>query len=213
MLIKQYDYYPVYYYTLEDILSFGDSEYSRTYTELVNLWKSIVNDEEGDYYQVTEGIFDDGTNNIVNNFVTSYLLPKASEIYVDLLDDGEEMTDYDRNYFLRRLGLFMNETANRYSYLIQAFQNSQSKLLDAVKTVTDSTTKGIDVPQDINIPDTSSTAAANHINSLADAHTETSSDLGTLMSRLKEVKDNLENIYNLWLRDFQREFVIITGGD
>ena len=209
MLIKQYDFHPVYYYTLEDILAYGfDNNAKHKISKLFEYWRSIANDETGDYFLVTDGL-DDTTKNIVNNFVTSYLIPKCAGYYVDLLDEGEEMTDYDHDLFLRRFGLFINETAEKYAYLIEMFDSQKDNLLKAVKTVTESESKGIDTPQDINIPSTASETAKNHISSLAGAKTETSSDYGTLMSRLVEIRKNLENIYALWANDFKRQFLII----
>lgn len=210
MLIRHYDFYQIYYYTLEDMIAYGYSNHNKnTISNLYGYWTSIANDHDGDYFIVTAGL-EDSTKTIVNNFMKEYLIPKCSGYYVDLLDDGDEMSDYDHSLFWRRFGLFINETAPRYSYLIEMFESQKSNLLNAVKTVTESESKGIDTPQDINIPSASSVEASNHISSLAGAKTETSSDYGTLMSRIVEIRQNLENIYSLWLNDFRRQFLIIV---
>lgn len=38
--------------------------------------------------------------------------------------------------------------------------------------------------------------------------TTITSDSGTIMSRLKEIRDNLESLYDTWSNEFGKEFVI-----
>lgn len=96
---------------------------------------------------------------------------------------------------------WINESSEVYAVLIANLEANKSKLLDAIKTSTN--TRFNDTPQEPGVftedEYTSSITA-----------TESATDAGTLMSRLKEIEDDLRSLYGKWANEFSR-FIIYSA--
>lgn len=91
------------------------------------------------------------------------------------------------------------ESQERFNTLISCYENSKAKLMDQLSSK--STTLFNDTPQSGGDVTTSS-----YITNATTA--TTAADVGTPMARLKEIQDNLNNLYNSWANEF-RKFIIM----
>lgn len=110
--------------------------------------------------------------------------------------DPEFLEIKDR--ILGRFWSWLEESRVKYEKLIRLYSANENKLLDQLSTT--STTLFNDTPQE----------AGDFVN---DAHTtnatrvESTAEVGTPMARLKEIRDNIENLYGAWSNEF-RKFII-----
>lgn len=112
----------------------------------------------------------------------------------------QEVVNESLDYF-GRIYKWLHETKDRYIYLIKAYKDQEAKLLNQISSK--STTKFNDTPQDGGDFDTD-----NHLTNITAI--ETSADVATPIARLKEVKDNLRNLYSEWSNEFNR-FIIFSA--
>lgn len=139
---------------------------------------------------------------------SEYIWPEFRNSVLIYIDDASESTgefhnqiaaawDYKRGLIYR----WLNETKPIYEILIANLEANKSKLLDAIKTSTN--TRFNDTPQEPGVftedEYTSSITA-----------TESATDAGTLMSRLKEIEDDLRSLYGKWANEFSR-FIIYSA--
>ena len=89
-------------------------------------------------------------------------------------------------------------TKDNYSYLIKTYENERENLLNQLKTTTRSTAS--DTPQEIGEWEDDEYISSR-------SGTTTSTDAGTLISRLDEIRRKITNIYEEWANEF-REFII-----
>ena len=122
---------------------------------------------------------------------------KEAIIYVD----SDENEDFVKKFAETKVGQIMSwwqSSSEKYSLLIQNLEANKSKLLDDVKS--SSIARFNDTPQ--NSGDFSDD---NHTSTVT--KTENSSNVGTMMSRLNEIEDNIKQLYIDWSDEF-RKFII-----
>lgn len=136
---------------------------------------------------------------------TDYIWPQFWNSVIFYLDDAEDLTNPEIVIeWNKKLGLiyrWINESKEVYEVLISNLEANKNKLLNAIKTST--STKFNDTPQEPGVftedEYTSSITA-----------TESATDAGTLMSRLKEIEDDLRSLYGKWANEFSR-FIIYSA--
>ena len=130
----------------------------------------------------------------------NYIWPRFYQEFV-IYVDSDESEDFVEKFARTKVGQIMSwwqSSTEKYSLLIQNLEANKTKLLDDVKSA--SISRFNDTPQ--NSGDFSD-----------DQHTSTvttttnSSNVGTMMSRLNEIEDNIKQLYIDWSNEF-RKFII-----
>ena len=115
--------------------------------------------------------------------------------------DSDESEDFVKKFAITKVGQIFAwwiSSTEKYSLLIQNFENNKAKLLDDVKS--SSISRFNDTPQ--NSGDFSDDQHTSNI-----TKTENSSNVGTMMQRLNEIEDNIKQLYIDWSNEF-RKFII-----
>lgn len=131
----------------------------------------------------------------------NYIWPKFYDKAICYTDDEEVNDDDSEKVFANFIGpiiAWMSSSDTKFSLLIANQEANKSKLLGQIKAST--TSRFNDTPQ--NGGDFSDD---NHTTTITTG--ESSSDGGTLLSRLNEVEDNLKRLYEDWSNEF-RKFII-----
>ena len=100
-----------------------------------------------------------------------------------------------------RIAKWLIDTKDRYEYLIKTYKDQEASLLNQLSST--ATTKFNDTPQ-TNEPFVDDPHLTNA------TCVESKSDVATPMARLKEVKDNLKDLYAEWSDDF-KQFIIFSA--
>ena len=135
-----------------------------------------------------------------NKCFHDYIWPRFYQeaiIYVDS-DKNEDFVEKFARTKVGQIMAFWMSSSEKYSLLIQNLTANKNKLLDDVKS--SSTSRFNDTPQ--NSGDFSDD---NHTSTVT--KTENSSNVGTMMSRLNEIEDNIKQLYIDWSNEF-RKFII-----
>ena len=130
----------------------------------------------------------------------NYIWPRFYQeaiIYVD----SDEDEDFVKKFARTKVGqifAWWKSSMDKYVILIQNLEANKTKLLDDVKS--SSTSRFNDTPQ--NSGDFSDDAHTSTV-----TKTENSSNVGTMMTRLNEIEDNIKQLYIDWSNEF-RKFII-----
>ena len=129
-----------------------------------------------------------------------YIWPRFYQEAI-IYTDSDETENFLEKFCRTKAGQIMSwwqSSTEKYSLLIQNFENNKAKLLDDVKS--SSIARFNDTPQ--NSGDFSDD---NHTSNIT--KTESSSNVGTMMQRLNEIEDNIKQLYLDWSDEF-RKFII-----
>lgn len=143
---------------------------------------------------------------ILVEFLALHFIPRYWEAYLlpfGESDNGEEMQKVYRAFFDRFLHL-MTATFWKYVPLIAAYKAKESALLDKLGAETRSLTRFNDTPQE-----TGDFSDEEHTTTATQTATTSESDYLTPIQRLKEIRDNWENLYNAWALEFD---ILFTKG-
>ena len=105
------------------------------------------------------------------------------------------------NYILNTI----NETYDRYTTLLGAYDTKQHKLLDAIVTEQEGFARFNDTPQNGGL-----FADDNHTTNITQTTGKTSTE-GRAIERLKEIQEAFSNVFQNWLNEFHKFFV--EGGN
>ena len=196
-----YNYYERTYYTLDDIRKAiggsyltGEGPYSMN-NRYFSLFLNTCLTEAG--YD-TPPIATE--TNESNKCFHDYIWPRFYQEFV-IYTDSDESEDFVKKFARTKVGqifAWWKSSSDKYSLLIQNLENNKSKLLDDVKSA--STSRFNDTPQ--NSGDFSDDQHTSTV-----TKTENSSNVGTMMSRLNEIEDNIKQLYLDWSNEF-RKFII-----
>ena len=192
------------YYTLDDIrkalatvsasYSSGDGPYAlnnKSFSEFLNdCLKKVGLSLHSNIIEGTEA----------SKCFHDYIWPRFYQevvIYVDS-DESEDFVEKFARTKVGQIFAFWISSTEKYSLLIQNLEANKAKLLDDVKS--SSVARFNDTPQ--NSGDFSDD---NHTSTVT--KTENSSNVGTMMSRLNEIEDNIKQLYLDWSNEF-RKFII-----
>ena len=130
----------------------------------------------------------------------NYIWPRFYQEAVIYVDSDED-EDFVKKFARTKVGqilAFWQSSMDKYVMLIQNLEANKNKLLDDVKS--SSTSRFNDTPQ--NSGDFSDDAHTSTV-----TKTENSSNVGTMMTRLNEIEDNIKQLYIDWSNEF-RKFII-----
>lgn len=167
------------------------------------VWHSFWLSTDIGFYQFlnnTASFYESRDNTYTKKLFMDYIWPEFRNSVLIYIEDEEEFLET----WEAKKGLlyrWINESKEVYETLIANLEENKSKLLNAIKTSTN--TKFNDTPQEPGVftedEYTSSITA-----------TESATDAGTLMSRLKEIEDDLRSLYGKWANEFSR-FIIYSA--
>lgn len=207
MFDRESRYTTKYYYTLEECLKAIDAWNNDVYTlalptadEFINvavkalsitddqkLGQSIVNKPE------------------VNKLWSGYVVPRWRSYGVVVADkalSNVELTSAFGDWLSRHFLSIAQATGDKYIKLINLYAEKEAALMDAIKQT--SISKFNDTPQDSGDYSTDP-----YVSNLTKATSEV--DGATVMSRLAEVRDEWDNVYREWVREFHNIFIPLGG--
>ena len=127
-----------------------------------------------------------------------YIFPRFWNSYVCWSDDEDSTASKAFAEEIGKIYSWIISSTDKYSQVIENFENNKAKLLDEIKTY--SVDRFNDTPQNDGTydDDTHNTNVTKH---------ESTSLGGTMMARLKEVESNIEEYYKEWSDEF-RKFIL-----
>ena len=144
------------------------------------------------------------SSNYLNKCWQNYIWPKFYDKPICYSDDDSIADNDSEKVFANFVGpiiAWMLSSDTKFSLLIANQEANKDKLLGQIKAST--TSRFNDTPQNGgNFSDD------NHTTTITTG--ESSTDGGTLLSRLNEIEDNLKRLYDDWSNEF-RKFIIWSG--
>lgn len=151
-----------------------------------------------------------GKSNIVDTVVqnstyaykmwTDYLYPKFYNRHISYINTDYEDTGYEITAtFVPSIGFiysWLKSSNDKYSLLIKNLEDNKLNLLDRVSS--------IDKVRFNDIPQQEDASYDNDDYNTTITTTERSSDVSTLMFRLKEIENNIANLYEEWANEFRK---------
>lgn len=192
-----YNYYRTYY-TLDDIRkAIGGSYLTKEgpYSMNINSFSAFLNDclDKVNFTLFSAFTETDESQICFRDYIWPRFYQEAI-IYVDSDEDEDLLKKFARTK-VGQIFAWLKASADKYVMLIRNLNNNKAKLLDDVKSV--STSRFNDTPQ--NSGDFSDD---NHTSTVT--KTENSSNVGTMMSRLNEIEDNIKQLYIDWSNEFRK---------
>ena len=134
----------------------------------------------------------------------SYILPSYYKSIVDIETFEDGATEHQPNHeeVLGRINAWCVTTRKYYGKLAKLYTDNESKLLDQIKSTSESTNRDSDVPQLAGAWD-----GDDQVSTIASTSTVSSTDSGSMMSRLSEIRSGYRDIMQLWARDFYKNFL------
>lgn len=135
----------------------------------------------------------------------NYILPSYYKSIIDIetFENGDT-TEHEPKHeeVLGRINAWCVTSRKYYGKLAKLYTDNESKLLDQIKSTSTSTNRDSDVPQLEGDWD-----GYDQVSTVAKASTESSTDSGSMMSRLSEIRSGYRDIMQLWARDFYKNFL------
>lgn len=187
------------YFTLGEVITavrVGNQDWNRMvpYNSEIGVY-GIIDD---DYL----GVGDRDTEYTVT-LLQDYIWPQfwdAAIMYIDGAYDDEDIV-HEWEHKKSKIYRWINESKEVYEVLIAQLEANKTKLLNKIQSTT--STKFNDTPQEPGF------FTEDQYTSNITA-TETATDANTMMARLKEIQDNLSNLYGKWAKEFRR-FIIFSA--
>ena len=135
----------------------------------------------------------------------SYILPSYYKSIIDIETfDNDDTTEHQPKHeeVLGRINSWCVTTRKYYGKLAKLYTENESKLLDQIKSTSESTNRDSDVPQLAGAWD-----GDDQVSTIASTSTTSSTDSGSMMSRLSEIRSGYRDIMQLWMRDFYKNFL------
>ena len=141
--------------------------------------------------------------NKLHNIVFSDNRKKCIIVLENSKTDDASIQDAFNDWLISYNSL-INKTASRYLTLINLLNEKESSLLAQIKTSSTGTSRFNDTPQSSDFQEIEGT---DYASTLTRTSGETTSDGGTTMARLEEVRQNLRNLYTDWAEEFRQLFI------
>ena len=186
------------YTTLQDL--FGDlTLHSDTLPEMI---ASVPQ-----FLQILDSINDNklSTDAQLLELFGSYIIPSYYKSIVDIEtfeNDGTPENTSRHEEVLGRINAWCVTSRKYYGKLAKLYTENESKLLDQIKSTSTSKNRDSDVPQLSGDWD-----GNDQVSTIASTSTESSTDSGSMMSRLSEIRSGYRDIMQLWMRDFYKTFM------
>ena len=135
---------------------------------------------------------------VINKYSKSYIFVVNKEYVGDI----EYLTGKVREWLVKFLNLY-EDTKSRYETLIGLYNANLSKLLDQVEATSENEVFFNDTPQNSGGVFDSTDYTTNYTKT----KNTSKSDIKPLIERIKDIQDNLKDIWREWLTDFERIFL------
>lgn len=188
-----------FYYTIQDLQNGSISPTSQN-------WDTLINNITGESYTTT-----DEQEELYNFCVDEYR--GEAVVYIDIVHPKWEVVEqptiteikteskYAEQYEelknqVYKIKSWLNLSTVRYEKLIELFSAQEDNLMNQLE----STVQFNDTPQ--------TSASGLDADTYATTYTKSKADAGTVLQRLNEVRNLWDNVYDDWVREFGRKFVI-----
>lgn len=190
------------YYTLFDVLKEAYPDLTETgpfiLTGASKTTKNIITffnhaTSAAGYTSLTDTQY--SSNDYLWNLWKAYIFPRFWNSYVAWSDDEDSTACKAFAEEIGKIYSWIISSTDKYSQIIENFENNKAKLLDEIKT--SSVDRFNDTPQNDGTydDDTHNTNVTKH---------ESTTLGGTMMARLKEIESNIEEYYKEWSDEFRR---------
>ena len=133
----------------------------------------------------------------------SYIIPSYYKSIIDIETFENDTTEpSEHEELLGRINTWCITTLKYYGKLAKLYTENENKLLDQIKSTSTSTNRDSDVPQLDGVWD-----GNDQVSTIASTSTVSSTDSGSMMSRLSEIRSGYRDIMQLWMRDFYKNFL------
>lgn len=159
------------------------------------------------FLQILDSIHDNklATDAQLLELFGSYIVPSYYKSIVDIEtfeNDGTPENTSRHEEVLGRINAWCVTTRKYYGKIAKLYTENESKLLDQIKSTSTSTNRDSDVPQLSGDWD-----GNDQVSTIASTSTSSSTDSGSMMSRLSEIRSGYRDIMQLWMRDFYKTFM------
>lgn len=186
----------IYQFTISDIFSVSGLAASGNATIL----KDTL--EKYGFAPTLEFALDDSK---VANLISKYLaLNAAKEVIAESESPTNDNTNEDIVSFLERFCKWLNETYPYYSKMIDIYSQNLSSLMAQVSDSRSLKTGVSEMPQTATFEEEPTTDVLSGLTKVSE---ERSSDYGTKMARIDEVRNKLISLYRNWSNEFTRTFM------
>lgn len=143
------------------------------------------------------------TNQQLLDLFEQYIIPSyyKSTIDIETYESDEEVSP-EHEELLGRINTWCITTLKYYGVLAKFYTDNESKLLEQIKSTSTSTSKASDTPEVSGKWD-----GDDQLSSIASSEVVNSTDNGSMMSRLSEIRRGYRDIMQLWMRDFYKNFL------
>ena len=139
-----------------------------------------------------------------NKLFCTYIAPRYKNTFVSFLDGtvaSEDVTKEYADWILNFVVIFLR-TFLKYDKMLTLYEDSKNKLLDEVKSFSES--KFNDTPQNASSAQYD-WSTDNHLTNIT--RVESGTDLDTVIARLDEVENNIKDYYTRWADEFGGLFI------
>lgn len=194
------------YYTLKEVLDHINEWHYEYWTG-----KVVEADETGfngfQKFLFAAGIGDSTFTDVINSEEANilwceYIVPTFCNMCPIYLDNDVELNSVAIREFARKLVSILTKSYEYYKIMLGYFNQAKNNLMDNIKSITES--KFNDTPQS-SYGTNYNWSDDNHLTNIT--RNETSTELGSKISRLKEIEDNITDYYEKWLNEFRWLFV------
>ena len=203
-MINCYEWYEVEGYSLQDIMVLEGLDKVNTLPYNSNLYtlQQLCNKVNCPF--PTEGI----DMSIVDELFSKVYARYFKDIFVTIKIKGNEPTHSEVQYLIaEKLSIFSAKVIRDYKYystILNAYKTQESKLLEDIKTATDSFSGFNDTPQNKNVDN--KYTSDEYLTNYSKSHSESTSPISTPMARLREVQDSYSDVMDSWVLGFDDFF-------
>lgn len=188
------------YFTLKDLFDIVAPLKDYMYTGKVEE-HAIKNITQAFYPSLTDTILDTAE---ANTLWCTYIVPRYYNMacfYVDLVNPESEFYEEEWRNWFRKFNSILVRNYEKYKLMIGYFNAAKNNLMDNIKSTSES--KFNDTPQ--NVQGIYDWSDDDHLSNIT--RNETSTELGSKISRLKEIEDNITDHYDKWADEFGGLFI------
>lgn len=180
------DFEDLDYPTLDECITYINSLTTIRHISTTNISDILANDHVKELWQL-----------IANIYI-------KHEIFVYGNDEEREVIDEKEKDFLLRVISLIRKTYQRYTKLLDTYQEKIDTLMSQVSSTTSAISKYNDTPQ---TADDGSLANDPYVSNISKTEAQSGSDYDTPMARINEIQKYLRNIMDDWTKEFSGLFI------
>lgn len=149
-----------------------------------------------------------GKNTVLKKYINDLIKLVVSRYYehycVGVIDEDMSHEEYKNEFkfFIQRFINIINMTYDRYSTLLDIYQNNLNNLMKDIKATSKGNVRFNDTPQD-----GGDYSDDNHTSNISQSETESLTAGATPIERIDEIKRKMANIMKEWSNEFDKLFI------